>query len=393
MVKYLEEFHPPERLLMGAGPSNVNPRVLRAMIEPLLGHLDPDFVGVMDDVKAMLGLVFQTQNTITVPISGTGSAGMEASLVNTLEPGDTIVVAINGYFGARLADIAERCNAQVIRVMFEWGSPIDPNVLETELKTLGRVKAVAFVHAETSTGVVNPAQDIAAIANNNGALVIMDAVTSLGGIEVPIDKWGIDVCYSGSQKCLGCPPGLSPITMSPRAEEILMSRKTPVQSWYLDLSLLRSYWGNNRVYHHTAPISMIYALREGLRVVLEEGLEERFQRHQRSAQVLHAGLTALGLDLFAHEDHRLPCLTSVNIPIGIEDSIVRRTLLTEHNIEIGGGLGPVAGKVWRIGLMGENAYIPKVLTLLSALEHALQQQGYEVAVGQSLAAAQEVLAS
>ncbi|MSQ22264.1 MAG: alanine--glyoxylate aminotransferase family protein [Dehalococcoidia bacterium] len=391
--RYLEEFHPPARILMGAGPSNVNPRVLHAMTAPLLGHLDPDFIRVMDDVREMLRIVFQTTNVTTLPISGTGSAGMEAALVNILEPGDTVVVGINGYFADRISQIATRCGATVHIVNAPWGHPLDPKAMEAEVKKHPKVKVVAMVHAETSTGVQNPVAEIAQIAHRHGALALVDTVTSLGGIEVAIDRWGVDVCYSGTQKCLGCPPGLAPITFGPRAEEVLKSRKTPVQSWYLDVTLLRSYWSENRAYHHTAPISMIYGLREGLRVVLEEGLEARFQRHSRNAQALWAGLEALGLRLFAQEGVRLPTLTAVHIPDGVSDTQVRSALLRQYNIEIAGGLGPVAGKIWRIGLMGENAKPSNVVTLLSALEEILPKMGYEVAKGEGVAAAQRALAA
>ena len=391
MHSYQEEFHPPERLLLGPGPSNVNPRVLKAMGAPLLGHLDPDFLRVMDDVREMLRLVFQTGNTITFPVSGTGSAGIETAMVNVLEAGDTAVVGVNGYFGDRMAQIAERCGATVHRVETEWGHPLDPAAVRAELAKHPKVKAVGMIHAETSTGVLSPVAEIAEITHAHDALLIVDTVTSLGGIEVAVDEWGVDICYSGTQKCLGCPPGLAPVTMSPKAEEVLTTRKTPVQSWYLDLSLLRSYWSNTRAYHHTAPISMIYGLREGLRVVLEEGLEARYQRHARNALGLRAGLEALGLRLFAREDARLNTLTSVRIPEGISDTNVRGTLLREHGIEIGGGLGPVAGKAWRIGLMGENSKPAAVLTLLSALEKILPQEGYEVAQGQGVGAAEQKL--
>ena len=392
MPSYQEEFHPPARLLLGPGPSNVNPRVLQAMGAPLLGHLDADFLRVMDDVREMLRLVFQTDNGITLPVSGTGSAGMEAALVNVLEPGDTAVVGVNGYFGDRLAQIAERCGATVHRVETPWGHPLDPMAMEAELDKHSKVKAVAMVHAETSTGVLNPVAKVADAAHAHGALIIVDTVTSLGGVEVAVDEWGIDICYSGTQKCLGCPPGLAPITLGPQAEAVLGNRQTPVQSWYLDMTLLRKYWGENRAYHHTAPISMIYGLREGLRVVLEEGLEARFQRHARNAAALRAGLEALGLRLFAQEGYRLPTLTTVYVPDGVNDARVRSTLLRQYSIEIGGGLGPVAGKVWRIGLMGENSRPSSVLTFLSALEDVLPEEGYEVARGEGVAAAQRALA-
>ena len=392
MRSYQEEFHPPPRLLLGPGPSNVNPRVLQAMSVPILGHLDPDFLRAMDDVREMLRLVFQTANGITLPVSGTGSAGMETAMVNVLEPGDTIVVGINGYFSERMAQIASRCGATALRVETEWGHPLDPAAIRAELARHAQVKAVAVVHAETSTGVLSPIADIAEVAHSHDALLIADTVTSLGGVRVAVDEWGIDVCYSGTQKCLGCPPGLAPVTLGPRAEATLMARETPVQSWYLDLSLLRTYWSETRAYHHTAPITMIYGLREGLRVVLEEGLEARFQRHARNAAALHDGLEALGLELFAQKDARLNTLTSIRIPEGVNDANVRRRLLTEYNIEIGGGLGPVAGKIWRIGLMGENSRPSAVLSLLSALEELLSQEGYEVAQGQGVAAAQRALA-
>ena len=389
---YLEEFRPGPRLLMGPGPSNVAPRVLQAMSASLLGHLDPDFLHVMDDVKEMLRLVFQTANGITLPISGTGTAGMEAALVNILEPGDTIVVGVNGYFGDRLAQIAARCGATVHRVEAEWGHPLDPQAVEAELKKHPKVKAVAMVHAETSTGVESPVADIADIAHAQDALTIVDAVTSLGGLAVSVDQRGIDVCYSGTQKCLSCPPGLAPITLAPPAEEVLSNRRTLVQSWYLDMTLLRTYWSENRAYHHTAPVSMIYGLREGLRLVLEEGLEARFQRHARNAAALRAGLEGLGLRLLAQEGYRLPTLTSVRIPEGVNDTAVRSALLRQYNIEIGGGLGPLAGKIWRIGLMGENSTPSSVLTLLSALEDVLPKEGYEVARGEGVATAQRALA-
>jgi alanine-glyoxylate transaminase/serine-glyoxylate transaminase/serine-pyruvate transaminase len=389
---YLEEFRPEDRLLLGAGPSNVNTRVLRAMAAPILGHLDPDFLAVMDDVKEMLRLVFQTENNITIPISGTGSAGMEAALVNVLEPGDTIVVASNGYFGDRLAQISERCGATVCRVNGEWGQPVSPEVVEEEVVKHYQVKAVAMVHAETSTGVLNPVAEVAPVARAHGCLLIVDAVTSLGGGQVAVDEWGIDVCYSATQKCLGAPPGLAPLTLGPRAEEAMRNRKNPVQSWYFDLSLLSSYWGDNRAYHHTAPISMIYGLREALRMILEEGLEARFERHERNATALRAGLLALGLELFAQEGYRQSMLTAVRIPDGLSDAKARTSLLREYNIEIGGGLGPVAGKVWRIGMMGENSTRTSVLRLLSALETVLHDQDYEVGRGQGVAAAQRAWA-
>ena len=393
MPKYLEEFNPPVRLLLGPGPSNVNPRVLQAMSAPLLGHLDPVFLDIMDDVRDMLRIVFKTKNEITIPISGTGSAGMETAIVNVIEPGDTMIVGINGYFGERIAQIGERAGATVARVNAEWGLPLDPDKLNEELKKHKRVKAVAMVHAETSTGVRSPAKEITALAHDHDALVIIDTVTSLGGVEVAMDDWDADVSYSGTQKCLGCPPGLAPVTFGHRAEKVISNRKTPVQSWYLDTSLLKNYWSENRAYHHTAPISMVYGLREGLRVVLEEGLENRFSRHEYNAAALRKGIEAMGMEMFAQEDARLPTLNTVRIPDGIDDAKVRRSLLTEHNIEIGGGLGPVAGKIWRIGLMGENSNKEAVVSVLSALEVVLNEQEARVAPGAGVSAAEAFYSS
>ncbi|MFQ5860997.1 MAG: pyridoxal-phosphate-dependent aminotransferase family protein [Dehalococcoidia bacterium] len=394
MADELREFYPPSRLLMGPGPSNVHPQVLQAMAAPVVGHLDPDFLGIMEDVREMLRQVFQTHNHLTLPISGTGTAGMEAAVCNVLEPGDTFVVAINGYFGERLAEIGVRHGAQVHLVSTPWGKPVDPAVLEDELKRHPRVKAVGVVHGETSAGVLTPLPEIAALTHAHDALLIVDAVTSLGGVELAMDQWDIDVCYSCTQKCLGAPPGLSPLSLNPRAMKVLEERKTKVQSFYLDLALLESYWTTLRAaYHHTAPISLIYALREALRLVLIEGLEQRFQRHARIAAALRAGLEALGLKLFADPAYRLDPLTTVIAPEGIDEQEVRRHLLKEYNIEIGGGFGPLKGKGWRIGLMGYNAQEINVFTLLSALEHILPRLGCEVPRGESVAAAQRVLAS
>lgn len=389
-LTYMSEFHPSSRLLMGAGPSNFDPRVLEAMAAPMLGHLDPDFLKVMDDVRIMLREVFLTDNTLTLPVSGTGTAGMEAAVVNVVEPGDTIVVGANGYFADRLADIAQRAGATVHKVVQPYGEPVDANALEAEVKRHPDVKAVAMVHAETSAGVVTPVPEIAGIAHNADALLIVDAVTSLGGVELRIDDWDVDICYSGTQKCLACPPGLSPITMSDRAMDIIESRKTPVQSFYLDLSKLRQYW-QQRAYHHTAPIIMIYALREALRLLLEEGLEARWARHALNADAMRAGLEAMGLGLFGREGYRLPSLVAAVIPEGIDDAAARKMLLEKHDTEISGGLGEQAGRIWRVGLMGHNSTPRNVLFLLSALEDVLLSQGYEVALGASLSAAQKVL--
>jgi alanine-glyoxylate transaminase/serine-glyoxylate transaminase/serine-pyruvate transaminase len=364
------EFNPPDRLLLGPGPSQVHPRVLRAMSAPLIGHLDPAFVQMMEEVKDLLRIVFATTNPLTIPISGTGSAGMEACLVNLLEPGDELVVGLNGVFGTRMAEVAERAGAVVRRVEAPWGKIVRPEQIEAALKNATRPKLVAVVHAETSTGAWQPLPEIAKLAHDHGALMLADCVTSLGGAPVLVDEWGIDAAYSGTQKCLSCPPGLSPITFSPRAVDVVKARKTKVQSWYLDLSLLAQYWGEERVYHHTAPITMNYALREALRLVVEEGLEARFARHRQNHEALAAGLGALGLGLAAEEGHRLPMLNAVTVPDGVDEAKVRGRLLSEHGIEIGGGLGPMKGKVWRIGLMGESSRRASVLAVLAALEDA-----------------------
>ena len=390
MASQYDEFNPPARLLMGAGPSNVHPRVLRAMSASLLGHLDPLFLGAMDDVRTMLREVFHTANPATLPVSGTGTAGMEAALVNILEPGDTAIVGTNGFFGDRLADIASRTGSTVIAVTHDLGQPVGAEAVRRELAKHESVKAVAVVHAETSTGVVTPLPEISRAAHDAGALFVVDAVTSLGGIELRVDDWDIDVCYSGTQKCIGAPPGLAPITFGPRALEVMASRKTKVQSFYLDMTALNDYW-QQRVYHHTAPISMIYSLREALRVCLEEGLEARWQRHEQSAAALRAGLDAMGLHVLAAPAHRAPSLTAAFVPEGVAEAEVRKYLLQMHNIEVSGGLAALAGKVWRVGLMGHNATIANVFTFLSGLEIALAAHGYETPPGVGLAAAQKMV--
>ena len=384
------EFVPPYRLLMGAGPSNVDPRVLRAMGSSLLGHLDPGFLGAMDDVRSMLRYVFQTENPVTLPISGTGTAGMEAAIVNIIEPGDTFVMAINGFFGQRLGEIASRNGANVVPIEHEFGMPVDPARLRETLKGLNNVKAVGVVHAETSTGVLTPLKEIADAAHAAGALLVVDAVTSLGGVELRTDEWGVDVCYSCTQKCVGAPPGLAPLTMSPRAMEVVQTRSTKVRSFYLDLTELGSYW-DRRAYHHTAPISMIYALREALRLIVEEGLEARWERHLLCAAALRAGAAAMGLSIVADVDVSLPSITAVVAPEVVNEAEARKHLLEVHGVELSGGLGPLAGKVWRIGLMGHNSTAPNVLTVLGALEDAMAQQGYETQAGAGVAAAQRTL--
>ena len=388
---YLNEFVPSPRLLLGPGPSTVHPRVLQAMTLPVLGHLDPQFFQVMDDVCQMLREVFHTSNFMTAPLSSTGTGAMEAACANVLEPGDTAIICRNGFFGDRLADIADRCGAQVAIVDFPWGKPADPQVLSDELKKHSRVKMVGVVHAETSTGVLTPLQEIVELAHQHDALVVVDAVTSLGSHEVQMDAWDIDVCYSASQKCLGSPPGLAPISLGPRAMDVINSRKTKVQSFYFNLKDLETYWSQTRAYHHTTPISMNYALRESLRMMMEEGIEARHHRHARVASALRAGLAAIGIGLLADPDYRLNPLTTAMVPEGIDEATVRRQLLEDYGIEVGGGFGDLRGKIWRIGLMGEGAREANVFILLSALENILAKLDYEVAFGASLAAAQKAL--
>ena len=390
---YMNELQPPQKVLLGPGPSSVHPRVLQALSLPVMGHLDPAFIQVMDDVCEMLRQVFHTENTMTVPISSTGTGAMETACANIIEPGDTVLICRNGYFGIRLGDIAERCGATVHLMDTPWGKAVDPQMLKDELKKHPGLKAVGVVHAETSTGVLSDMKELVDVIHESGALAIVDAVTSLGGHEVRMDDWGMDVCYSATQKCLGAPPGLAPISLSEAAMDVVAKRPTKVQSFYFNLKDLESYWNQTRAYHHTSPINMTYALREALRMMMEEGQENRIQRHAKVAAGLRAGAEALGLSLLAEEGHRLNPLTTVSVPEGIEDAKVRRTLLNEHDIEIGGGLGEFAGKAWRIGLMGESARERNVFALLSALETILHKEGYEVAFGASLSAAQRAIAT
>lgn len=385
------ELNIPSRLLLGPGPSMVHPRVLRAMATPLLGHLDPEFLNIMDEIQHLLRSVFKTGNRFTIAISGTGSAGMEAALVNVIEPGDTVIVGVNGVFGSRMVSVIERCGGKPVRIESPWGRIIEPDLMEAALTRSGPVKAVALVHAETSTGVHQPLQEIGALCRRHGALFIVDAVTSLGGLPVEVDDWGIDICYSGTQKCLSCPPGLAPLTVSERALEIIRRRATPCQSWYLDCALIADYWADSkRAYHHTAPISMLYALREALRLIHEEGLQARFTRHRLNSAALMAGLDALGLTAFAQKGYRLPSLNCVSIPPSFEEAPVRAALLREYGIEIGGGLGPLHGKVWRIGLMGESSSHNHVYRLLEALEALLVRRKWIARTGLAREAAAQV---
>jgi alanine-glyoxylate transaminase/serine-glyoxylate transaminase/serine-pyruvate transaminase len=368
----IKELNPKARFLMGPGPSDVHSRVYKAMATPMLGHLDPQFIQIMDEVMEMTRNVFQTKNEITSVISATGTSGMETCLVNLLEPGDTALVCVSGVFSGRIADIVGRCGANLVRVDAPWGTSVEPSQVKEALKQC-KPKLVAMVHAETSTGVLQPLEEIGRLAHEAGALFLVDAVTSLGGTELKVDDWGIDAIYSCTQKCISAPPGLSPVSFSPKALEVMDSRKTKIQSFYLDLSLLRKYWtGAKRAYHHTAPISMFYAAHEALRMLHEEGLEARFNRHKRNHEILRDGLESMGFEFLVAPKYRIPMLNAVKIPAGFDDLTVRNRLLNEYNIEIGSGLGDFAGKIWRIGLMGESCTINHINLLLSALKQIMK---------------------
>ncbi|MCU7996448.1 alanine--glyoxylate aminotransferase family protein [Shewanella glacialipiscicola] len=367
-------FNPPRRILMGPGPSDVYPEVLAAQARPTVGHLDPLFVGMMDELKSLIQYAFQTKNEMTMAVSAPGSAGMETCFVNLVEPGEKVIVCRNGVFGDRMRQNVERMGAIAVLVDNEWGTPVDPAAVEAALKAHPDAKFLAFVHAETSTGALSDAKTLCALAKQYGCLSIVDAVTSLGGVELRVDEWGIDAIYSGSQKCLSCVPGLSPVSFSPAAVEKLKNRKTPVQSWFLDQSLVMAYWtsaGGKRSYHHTAPVNSLYALHESLRILAAEGLENAWQRHHEMHLVLRAGLEKLGLNFVVAEDYRLPQLNTVYIPAGVDDGAVRTRLLKDYNLEIGAGLGALAGKAWRIGLMGFGARRENVSLCLKALEEVL----------------------
>lgn len=392
----MREFHPPRRILLGPGPSDADPRVLAAMAGSLIGHLDPEFLRVMDDIQSSLRLLFQTQNRLTIPISATGSAGMEAAFVNLVEPGDTVAVCINGVFGERMADIVTRCGGVLLRIEADWGHSFDPDAIRSALKVLKTVpaKILAVVHAETSTGVLTPLDAIREVLDDfPETLLLVDCVTSLGGHPIEIDKHRVDFAYSGTQKCLSCPPGLSPITASIKAIDVLRGRKNKVQSWYLDLTMVEKYWGAERTYHHTAPISMNYALREALRLIEEEGLENRWDRHRQNHQALVAGIEALGLQMLVRPENRLWSLNTVRIPDGVNDAKVRSSLLQEFGIEIGGGLGPLKGKIWRVGLMGYSSNRNNVLLFLNALETILSQDGFRAQRGAAIDAAEKAYAA
>lgn len=386
-------FHPPQRTLMGPGPSDVSPRVLAALARPTIGHLDPEFIRMMDEVKALLQYAFQTQNPLTLPVSAPGSAGMEACFVNLVEPGDKVVVCQNGVFGGRMKENVERFGGIAILVEAPWGEPVSVEAVEAVLEAETDVKALAFVHAETSTGVRSDARELCALAREHEVLSIVDTVTSLGGIEVQVDAWGMDAVYSGTQKCLSCPPGISPVTFSERAVAAVKARRTPVPSWFLDKNLVMGYWGEGakRAYHHTAPVNSLYALHEALLMLKEEGLEAAWARHRHQHRALRVGLEAMGLKMLVDEENRLPQLNTLCVPEGIDEARVRSHLLTLNGIEIGAGLGTLAGRVWRIGLMGQGCHSRNVLHCLAALESALIDQHLPLDRGVAVAAATQAL--
>jgi alanine-glyoxylate transaminase / serine-glyoxylate transaminase / serine-pyruvate transaminase len=377
---------PPRRTLLGPGPSDVDPRVLAALAKPTVGHLDPYYLRVMDELQAMLRAAFRTENRMTLAISGTGSAGQEAAVANLVEPGDRVLVCVNGVFGGRLADMAERAGGEVTKIDRPWGEVFTVGEVKDALARV-KPRIVAIVLAETSTGAWQPIEEIAAAVREAGAMLILDTVTALGGIPVEIDQWQIDAVYSGTQKCLSCPPGLAPVSLSDAAVEKILARKQKVRSWYLDVSLIANYWGGDRVYHHTAPINMTYALHEALRILLTEGLEASWTRHRTNHEALRAGLAELGISYATQAGHELPQLNAVKIPAGVDDAAVRKALLERYNIEIGSGLGALKGKVWRIGLMGYGSRKENVLKLLAALEELLIEQGHRCERGAAVAAA------
>lgn len=382
-------FHPPVRTLMGPGPSDVSPRVLEAMARPTIGHLDPVFVTMMDEVKEMLQYAFQTRNDLTMPVSAPGSAGMETCFVNLVEPGDKVIVCQNGVFGGRMKENVERCGATPVMVMDDWGKPVDPNKLEDTLKTHPDAKVVAFVHAETSTGAQSDAKTLVQLAHQHDCLTIVDAVTSLGGSPLKVDEWAIDAIYSGTQKCLSCVPGISPVSFSPRAVEHIKNRRGKVQSWFMDMNLVMGYWGGGtkRAYHHTAPINTLYAFHESLVMLQEEGLEHAWARHARNHQALKAGIEAMGLQFVVDEAYRLPQLNSVTVPAGVDEAAVRAELLNRYSLEIGAGLGALAGKIWRIGLMGFASNQKNVLNCLGALDAVLSDMQAPIHSGMAVRAA------
>jgi len=394
LIMEIKSFNPPLRTLMGPGPSDVHPRVLAAMARPTIGHLDPAFIGMMDEMKVLLQYAFQTRNALTIPVSAPGSAGMETCFVNLVEPGDKVVVCQNGVFGGRMKENVERSGGIAVLVEDAWGDPVDPFKLEAALKANPDAKLIAFVQAETSTGVESDVKALVEIAHRYGCLAIVDAVTSLGGSPLKIDEWGVDAVYSGTQKCLSCTPGLSPVSFSARAVERIKARKTKVQSWFLDLTLIMNYWsgGGKRSYHHTAPINALYGLHEALVMLQEEGLENAWIRHKRNHLALRAGVEAMGLQLLVKEPHRLPQLNAIKVPEGVDEAAVRQRLLEVFNLEIGAGLGSLAGKIWRIGLMGHASNPKNILFCLAALEKVLAGVKAPIVRGAAVDAAGAVLA-
>ena len=390
-----KSFHPTERILMGPGPSDVSPRVLEALARPTIGHLDPQFVEMMDDLKGLMQYAFQTQNALTIPVSAPGSAGMESCFVNLVEPGDKVIVCQNGVFGGRMRENVVRCGGEAVMVEDEWGRAVDPQKVEEALKANPDAKILAFVHAETSTGAQSDAATLARLAREHGCLTIVDTVTSLGGSPLKVDEWGLDAVYSGTQKCLSCVPGLSPVTFSDRAVEAIKNRTHTVQSWFLDLNLVMGYWGQGakRAYHHTAPVNALYALHEALLILQEEGLEKSWARHARLHEALRVGLEALGLPIVVPEGERLPQLNAVTIPEGADDLTVRQRLHREYNLEIGAGLGALAGKVWRIGLMGHGCTPANTLLCVSALGAVLGDMGLSVDRNSAMNEVERVLAA
>ena len=389
----IKSFNPPIRTLMGPGPSDVHPRILQAMARPTIGHLDPAFIGMMDEMKSLLQYALQTKNALTIPVSAPGSAGMETCFVNLVEPGDKVIICQNGVFGGRMKENVERSGGQAVMVEDAWGMPVDPQKLEDALKAHSDAKLVSFVQAETSTGVESDVKTLAEIARRHDCLTIVDAVTSVGGSPLRLDEWGVDAVYSGTQKCLSCTPGLSPVSFSERAAARIKSRKHKVQSWFLDLNLVMSYWGGDgkRAYHHTAPINALYGLHEALVMLAEEGLENAWARHRRNHQALRAGIEAMGMQFLVQESHRLPQLNAIKVPEGVDEAQVRQRLLAQFSLEIGAGLGSLAGKIWRIGLMGYTSNPKNVLFCLTALERVLTELKAPIVAGSAAAAAGKVL--
>ena len=389
----IKSFHPPQRVLMGPGPSDVSPRVLKALSRPTIGHLDPVFVSLMDEMKVLLKYAFQTGNELTMPVSAPGSAGMETCFVNLVEPGDKVIVCQNGVFGGRMKENIERCGGIAVMVQDDWGRAVDPQKLEDALKANPDARIVAFVHAETSTGAQSDAKTLVAIAHKYHCLTIVDAITSLGGTPLKVDEWDIDAIYSGTQKCLSCTPGLSPVSFSAQAQEKIKNRKTKVQSWFMDLNLVMGYWGGatKRAYHHTAPINALYGLHEALVMLQEEGLQNAWARHQKNHLALRAGLEAMGLKFVVPEDERLPQLNAISVPEGVDEAAVRTILLSDYNLEIGAGLGAMAGKVWRIGLMGHASNPRNVRLCLGALDDVLGRLKAPIHRGVAVDAANQAL--